>query len=53
MCATYGAGVTCACIVDVGDQKTSICCVEDGISHKATRYVKMFCFPQNHSSLLS
>ncbi|KAK7483653.1 hypothetical protein BaRGS_00025086 [Batillaria attramentaria] len=37
VCATYGAGVTCACVVDIGDQKTSVCCVEDGISHKATR----------------
>ena len=26
-----------ACVVDVGDQKTSISCVEDGISHPETR----------------
>ena len=26
-----------ACIVDVGDQKTSVSCVEDGISHPDTR----------------
>ncbi|KAL5014598.1 hypothetical protein ScPMuIL_008868 [Solemya velum] len=37
VCATYGAGVSCACVVDVGDQKTSVCCVEDGISLKNTR----------------
>ncbi|XP_046542630.1 actin-related protein 8-like [Haliotis rubra] len=37
VCATYGTGVPCACVVDVGDQKTSISCVEDGISHKPTR----------------
>lgn len=37
VCATFGAGVGSACVVDVGDQKTSVCCVEDGISHKNTR----------------
>ena len=26
-----------ACVVDVGDQKTTISCVEDGISHPNTR----------------
>ncbi len=26
-----------ACVVDMGDQKTSISCVEDGISHSETR----------------
>lgn len=26
-----------ACVVDVGDQKTSVSCVEDGISHRNTR----------------
>ncbi|XP_069592807.1 actin-related protein 8 isoform X2 [Ranitomeya imitator] len=35
--AVYGSGLTSACVVDVGDQKTSICCVEDGISHRNTR----------------
>lgn len=38
VCATYGSGITVACVVDVGDQKTSISCVEDGISHRASRY---------------
>ncbi|XP_059170744.1 actin-related protein 8-like [Physella acuta] len=37
VCATYGAGITVACVVDVGDQKTSISCVEDGLSHRASR----------------
>ncbi|KAK6176999.1 hypothetical protein SNE40_015194 [Patella caerulea] len=37
VCATFGCGITCACVVDVGDQKTSIACVEDGISNKHTR----------------
>lgn len=35
--ATFGAGIGSACVVDVGDQKTAISCVEDGISHKTTR----------------
>lgn len=30
-CATYGAGVSMACVVDIGAQKTSVACVEDGI----------------------
>ncbi|XP_064931382.1 actin-related protein 8 isoform X2 [Columba livia] len=37
VCATFGSGLSSACIVDVGDQKTSICCVEDGVSHRNTR----------------
>ncbi|XP_046390968.1 actin-related protein 8 [Ischnura elegans] len=35
--ATFGAGLGYACVVDVGDQKTSVSCVEDGISHRSTR----------------
>lgn len=35
--ATFGAGIGSACVVDIGDQKTAISCVEDGISHKTTR----------------
>ena len=37
VCATFGAGLSHACVVDVGDQKTSISCVEDGISHSQSR----------------
>lgn len=37
VCATFGAGLSYACVVDVGDQKTSVSCVEDGISHRNTR----------------
>ncbi|KAK7101992.1 actin-related protein 8-like [Littorina saxatilis] len=37
VCATFGAGLPCACVVDVGDQKSSVCCVDDGMSHHATR----------------
>eukprot|EP00112_Aurelia_sp_Birch-Aquarium-sp1_P000617 Seg1058.8 transcript_id=Seg1058.8/GoldUCD/mRNA.D3Y31 product="Actin-related protein 8" protein_id=Seg1058.8/GoldUCD/D3Y31 len=37
VCATFGSGLPSACVVDVGDQKTSICCVEDGVSIPNTR----------------
>lgn len=30
-CATFGAGVSTACVVDIGAQKTSVSCVEDGL----------------------
>ncbi|KAK7788285.1 hypothetical protein R5R35_013901 [Gryllus longicercus] len=35
--ATFGAGLGYACVIDIGDQKTSVSCVEDGISHRNTR----------------
>ncbi|KAL1512547.1 hypothetical protein ABEB36_002128 [Hypothenemus hampei] len=35
--ATFGSGLGYACVVDVGDQKTSVSCVEDGICHPNTR----------------
>ncbi len=31
VCATFGAGISSACVVDVGAQKTSIGCIEEGI----------------------
>ncbi|KAG1687296.1 Actin-related protein 8 [Nymphon striatum] len=37
VCATFGAGLSYACVVDVGDQKTSVSCVEDGISNLNSR----------------
>ncbi|CAH2313116.1 actin-related 8 [Pelobates cultripes] len=37
VCAAFGSGLSSACVVDIGDQKTSVCCVEDGISHRNTR----------------
>ena len=37
MCATYSAGLSSACVVDVGDEVTHICCVEDGMSNPNTR----------------
>ena len=35
--ATFGSGVASACVVDVGAEKTSVSCVEDGVSHPETR----------------
>ncbi|KPP64929.1 hypothetical protein Z043_116681 [Scleropages formosus] len=37
VCATFGSGLSSACVVDVGDEKTSVCCVEDGVSHRNSR----------------
>jgi len=37
LAASFGAGYTSACIVDVGAQKTSICCVEDGLCIEDSR----------------
>ncbi|XP_053480700.1 actin-related protein 8 isoform X3 [Ictalurus furcatus] len=37
VCAAFGSGLSSACVVDVGDQKTSVCCVEDGVSHRNSR----------------
>ena len=37
VCSAYCAGLSSACIVNVGDQMTSICCVEDGMSNPNTR----------------
>ncbi|KAK3728625.1 hypothetical protein QZH41_011698, partial [Actinostola sp. cb2023] len=31
VCFTFGCGLSSACVVDVGDEKTSLCCVEDGL----------------------
>jgi actin-related protein 8 len=35
--ATFGAGYTSACVVDIGAQKTSICCVEEGMCIENSR----------------
>ena len=36
MCASYCAGLSSACVVNVGDDVTHICCVEDGMSNPNT-----------------
>jgi actin-related protein 8 len=42
VCATFGAGVGSACVVDVGDQKTTVSCVEDGLVQPLTRLVMQY-----------
>lgn len=42
--ATFGAGLGAACVVDLGDQKTSVSCVEDALSQRATRVNKYYSF---------
>lgn len=37
VCATFGAGVSTACVVDVGASKTSVSCVEEGVSLQESR----------------
>lgn len=48
VCATYCAGLPTACVINVGEQKTSVCCVEDGISHSETRV----CLPVGRSDII-
>ena len=38
LAATYGAGISNACVVDMGAVKTSIACVDDGMVIADTRY---------------
>ncbi|KAF2731363.1 actin-like ATPase domain-containing protein [Polyplosphaeria fusca] len=35
--ATFGAGYSAACVVDIGAQKTSICCVDEGMCVEESR----------------
>lgn len=37
-CAAFGAGVSYACVVDVGSSHTTVCCVEDGYVLPETRF---------------
>ena len=37
LAATFGAGYTSACVVDIGAQKTSVCCVEEGMCVESSR----------------
>jgi actin-related protein 8 len=36
-CATYGAGVSSAVVVDIGAQRTTIACIEDGVCQTDSR----------------
>ncbi|KAK2786827.1 actin-like protein arp8 [Emmonsiellopsis sp. PD_33] len=37
LAGTFGAGYTTACVVDIGAQKTSICCVDEGMCIENSR----------------
>ncbi|RWQ95522.1 actin-like protein ARP8 [Paecilomyces variotii] len=37
LAASFGAGFTSTCVVDIGAQKTSICCVEEGMCIENSR----------------
>jgi actin-related protein 8 len=37
LAGSFGAGFTSACVVDIGAQKTSICCVEEGMCIENSR----------------
>ncbi|KAF9973378.1 actin-like protein arp8 [Actinomortierella ambigua] len=39
VCATFGAGVSAACVVDIGAEVTKVSCVEDGICLSDSRAV--------------
>ena len=51
VCATFGSGLSSACVVDVGDQKTSVCCVEDGVSHRNSRWGSSHKIPRTRSQI--
>ncbi|BGP33154.1 Actin-like protein arp8 [Rhodotorula toruloides] len=42
ICATFGAGVTSACVIDVGARTTKITCVEEGLVLPETRMILDF-----------
>ncbi|USW55012.1 Putative Actin family, ATPase, nucleotide binding domain-containing protein [Septoria linicola] len=37
LAATFGAGFSTACMIDMGAQKTTVCCVEDGMCIEPSR----------------
>lgn len=37
VCATYSVGLPTACVIDLGEEKTTVCCVEDGVSNPDSR----------------
>jgi len=39
VCATFSAGLSSACVVNVGGETTHVCCVEEGMSNPNTRFV--------------
>ena len=45
LAATYGAGISNACVVDIGATMTSIACVDEGLVLPDTRYHNMLLSP--------
>jgi hypothetical protein len=39
MCNSFGAGLSSACVVDIGHKMTSIACIDEGVSVPKSRYV--------------
>lgn len=39
VCAAFGAGLSTACVVDIGHEKIAVSCIDDGISINRSRYV--------------
>lgn len=39
LAATYGAGMSSACVVDIGAKTTSVACVDEGLVMADSRYV--------------
>ncbi|KAJ9104346.1 hypothetical protein QFC19_003988 [Naganishia cerealis] len=42
LCATFGAGLSSACVVDIGAERTSVACVDDGLLLGETRHILHF-----------
>jgi actin-related protein 8 len=42
VCATFGAGVSSACVVDVGASKISVSCVDEGVSLEESRITLLY-----------
>lgn len=39
LAAMYGAGISNACVVDIGAVKTSVACVDEGLVISDSRYI--------------
>jgi actin-related protein 8 len=38
LCVTFGAGMSAACVVDIGATKCTVACVDDGLVLPDSRY---------------
>ena len=51
-CAAFGAGVYSACVVDLGAQRSSVCCVDEGMPMPGCRQVPAALLPCCPAALL-